>query len=342
MTNNSLCIMRPVREDDLDALCHLASQVKGMTNLPDDRGILTNRVYESLKGFNPHVNKPAGELYLFVMEDTVTKEILGTSCIASKVGGFEPFYSYEIRTEIYESENPKVHKEIKTLHPIANHSGPSEVCGLYLSPTSRRSGLGRLLSLSRFLFMAEFPNRFDKKVIAEMRGYITPDGISPFWECVGKHFFNIDFYEADYLSATGNKTFIEELMPEHPLYIPMLPHEVQAVIGKVHVDTEPARKLLESEGFAFESHVDIFDAGPTLECNFNDIRSVKNSKVLRVSVGLVEDGAPEHLVSNLDLDFRAGFAPAIEKEGQLILDKDFAKALSLKDGDKCRSILFRA
>jgi arginine/ornithine N-succinyltransferase beta subunit len=40
-----------------------------------------------------------------------------------------------------------------------------------------RSGLnGRLLSKARFLFLAEFRQRFGDKVIAEMRGYSDEEG----------------------------------------------------------------------------------------------------------------------------------------------------------------------
>jgi arginine N-succinyltransferase len=58
---------------------------------------------------------------------------------------------------------------------------------------------------------------------------------------------------------------VAELMPRHPVYVNLLP-ERRAAIGEVHDDTQPARVLLEQEGFRYEGYVDIFDAGPTLEC----------------------------------------------------------------------------
>ena len=72
-------------------------------------------------------------------------------------------------------------------------------------------------------------------------------GRSPFWDALGKHFFDVDFPNADYLSLV-NKKFIADLMPKHPIYIPLLPKDAQDVIGKVHEQTEPALKLLEAEG----------------------------------------------------------------------------------------------
>ena len=57
----------------------------------------------------------------------------------------------------------------------------------------------------------------------------------------------MEFSKADFLSGTGQKSFIAELMPKHPLYIDYLTPEAQAVIGQVHPQTAPARAVLEAE-----------------------------------------------------------------------------------------------
>ena len=55
-------------------------------------------------------------------------------------------------------------------------------------------------------------------------------------------------------------------MPRHPVYMNLLPQDARDAIGAVHADTLPARTMLEQEGFRYEGYVDIFDAGPTVEC----------------------------------------------------------------------------
>ena len=55
-----------------------------------------------------------------------------------------------------------------------------------------------------------------------MRGVVTTRGHSPFYEYCMKHFLKIDYMNADYLSMK-NKQFIEDLMPNHPIYINLLP-----------------------------------------------------------------------------------------------------------------------
>src|SRR4051812_33276442 len=242
-------VFRPIRETDLNALVELArSTGGGLTTLPANSEFLESRIHDALSAFNPRVTKPGGEYYLFVLEDSATKQIVGTAGIGARVGGFEPWYSYQIRTEHFVHAALKIDKQVQVLHLKTEHRGPSEVCSLFLRSDCRRGTSGRLLSLSRFLFMAAFRARFTNTVIAEMRGYSDQLGKSPFWEAVGRHFFEYDYYAADVLSGLGEKGFISDLMPRHPLYVPLLPPETQAILGRVHRDTEAALALLRSEG----------------------------------------------------------------------------------------------
>lgn len=52
-----------------------------------------------------------------------------------------------------------------------------------------------------------------------------------------------------------------------------MPHffipEARDVIGQVHPQTAPARAVLEKEGFRYRNYIDIFDGGPTLECDID-------------------------------------------------------------------------
>jgi arginine N-succinyltransferase len=76
------------------------------------------------------------------------------------------------------------------------------------------------------------------------------------------------------------KTFIAELMPAYPIYISLLPEAAREVIGQVHPNTAPARAILEKEGFSWRGSVDIFDAGPVLEAETDQIRAVRDSQRL--------------------------------------------------------------
>jgi len=334
-----MLIIRPVRPTDLEGLLGLAALTGfGLTTLPRDRDLLAERIDESEHSFSRMAQRPRGESYLFVMVDAACgQRVVGTCGITSKVGGFEPFYAYRIHGTTIASEMLNVCKEIQTLTLVEEHSGPCEIGSLFLHPDYRRDGNGRLLSLARFLFMAEHRPRFETQVIAEMRGVIDDQGRSDFWDAVGKHFFEIDFPKADYLSMV-NKKFIADLMPRHPLYVPLLPLAAQAVIGQVHPDTRPALKVLESEGFEVTDMVDIFEAGPVVSVQRDEIRTIRESR--RVVVAEIADEplrSPLAHILNPGADFRAlRGALDVLASGAARLERATAEALHVTVGDPVR------
>ncbi len=333
-----MVIIRPVASADLDALLELTNFTGyGLTTLPKDPDFLRKRIDKSRRSFAGMGEAPGNESYLFVMEELGKHRIIGACGVIAKVGGYEPFYAYRIETSVHESGFLGVRKEIKTLHLVAEHNGPCEVCSLFLSPDFRHGGNGRLLSLMRFLFMAEHPQAFDPVVIAEMRGVVDDQGRSHFWDALGKHFFDVDFPKADYLSLV-NKKFIADLMPKHPIYITLLPPEARAVIGLVHEQTRPALRMLETEGFAWTGMVDMFDAGPTITCPLKDIRVVRESRKVPVSEVVAEGlGGEEQLITNARAEFRACTGPVeTAPDGGVRITAECAKALGVKVGDAVR------
>jgi arginine N-succinyltransferase len=226
-----------------------------------------------------------------------------------------------------------------------DHTGHSELCSLFLDARYRHAKNGPLLAKSRLLFIAEFADRFAAKIIAEMRGRLDADGKSPFWEGLGRHFFTIEYSRADYLTGIGQKAFIAELMPRHPVYTTLLPADARAAIGQVHADTLPARSMLESEGFRYEGYVDIFDAGPTLECFRDNIHAVRQSQILPVDIG-EQDPVPDSLsddvlwlVANRSFaTFRAILCRAPARIAQFPLLPHAAEVLGAHAGDSVRAV----
>jgi arginine N-succinyltransferase len=103
--------------------------------------------------------------------------------------------------------------------------------------------------------------------------------------------------------------------------------------------------MLEAEGFRYEGYVDIFDAGPTLECFRDNIRAVQQSQTLPVKLG-EEDPVPDSLtddvlwlVANRSFEgFRAVLAPAPARIAQFPLLPHAAAALGVGDGDTVRAV----
>ena len=348
-----MLIVRRVNESDLDALFDLILRSEyGLTTLKISKEALAARIEKSIFAFQQKNSKPDGLPYVFVMEDLGKGEIVGTCSIYSKVGGFEPLYNYQIKQSRHASDDLDVEKNIDVLHLHAVHDGPTEIGSLFLSPDYWGSGHGRLLSLSRFLFMAEFSERFESEVIAEMRGVVDEQGKSPLWSALGSYFFQIDFPKAETMSSKSKK-FIADLMPQHPIYIPLLPKEAQAVIGQVHDHTRPALAVLKKEGFEFRDFVDIFDGGPTVHCGLKEIRSVHESRSGTVKTikpqtcppptdPANESSSPElQLISNCRLDYRCCLGEISWSGTDAELDEISALRLNLTVGDTVRSVSTR-
>ncbi len=296
-----MMIVRPIAATDVDALFLLASKAGvGLTSLPADRALLQRRVDVSLASFAGGQDR-ADEMFVFVLEDTACQRVVGTCAIATAVGLRQPWYGYRVGQVVHASQALGVFTQMPTLFLSNDHTGHSELCSLLLDPAYRHSKNGSLLSKSRFLFLAQYRARFSDKIIAEMRGVSDADGRSPFWESLGRHFFSMEFSRANYLRGIAQKSFVAELMPKHPLYSGFLTPEAEAVIGKTHDLTAPARAMLEDEGFRFEGHVDIFDAGPTVECDVDDIDAVAASRVFKVRVadGDIGDAGIVYLVAGV-------------------------------------------
>lgn len=215
-------------------------------------------------------------------------------------------------------------------------AGWTEVGSLYLRPERRSGGAGSLLARSRYMLIGAEPKRFSETVMAELRGYFAPDGTCPFWEGVASKFFRLPFDEADHMVMSTDGQFILDLAPRHPIYVELIPHAASEAIGRVHVEGEAARAMLEHEGFRGSGLVDIFDGGPTYSAPRDAIRTIERSARLAARRGDV-GGAAEQLVSVDAIGtFRAVRASVRIDADAAILDGEAMEALRIAEGDMVR------
>ena len=160
-------------------------------------------------------------------------------------------------------------------------------------------------------------------------------------------FFGIDFPVADALS-TVSKTFIEDLIPQYPIYLDLIPEAARVAIGRVHQETEPALKLLTSEGFRRTDMVDIFDAGPVVQCATRDIGAVRRCRRAVVEIAHhepAEAGPADHIVASMQDGFRSVLAPVHwggEQEQTLRIHSATASALGVTAGQPVWAMPLRA
>lgn len=335
-------VMRPSKLEDLPALMELAElSGPGFTSLPVDEAILSERLEKSDKAFNSQLESVEYGKYLLMMEDSGTGEVVGCSAVKAGTGIDQPFFNYRIITVSQASQAAgNMRFDMDALILTNEYVGYTEVGTLFLKPNHRGGGAGRLAAQSRYLLIATDTSRFGTNVLAELRGVIDPNGISPFWECLGRHFFHMDFDEADRLSATTDNQFICDLMPKYPIYVDLLPPEAREVIGRCHSEGVGAYKLLQWEGFEFDRTVDIFDGGPLVATQQRHLRTIRESREVRLDVvsELDGDSSGEGLVSTDRLpDFRVCQARlALQGDDTAVTTADVFEKLRIKPGTKTR------
>jgi arginine N-succinyltransferase len=335
-----MLFVRPATLADLDALERMARAAHPVLHsLPRDRNALETRVALSEDSFRAEVDFPGEEFYLFVLEDSETGELLGTSSIVASAGYSEPFYAFRNDALIHASRELKVNRKIHALTMSHELTGKSRLTGFYIDPSLRSDAAAHLLSRARMLYVAANRKRFSEDVFSLMLGVTDESGVSPFWEAVGRKFFGRDFEQVELESGGRSRTFIAEVMPSYPLYVPLLPAQAQRVLGEPDEAALLAYDIHLEEGFEPDRFVDIFDAGPVLTIAVERSASVVTNEVRTVREGALTGGVRYLVAAGGAHAFRCALAslPAARGEGAP-LDAALARALGASDQDTVRCV----
>lgn len=342
-----MLFVRPGRLSDLDALVQMARSAQPVLHsLPHDRHALEARVALSEDSFRAQVDFPGEEVYLFVLEDSATGKLLGTASIVAAAGYAEPFYVFRNDALIHASRELHVNRKIHALTMSHELTGKSRLAGFYIDPSVHGDAPAHLLTRARMMYIAANRRRFTPEVFSLLLGVTDEAGTSPFWEAVGRKFFGRDFAQIEVASGGRSRTFIAEVMPTYPIYVPLLPEAAQRVIGEPNAKALLSYDIHLEEGFEPDRFVDIFDAGPVLTAQVdrsacvssNETRTVREAAESASSV--TQRQASAYLVaSHRDEDFRCVLAELPSERGaDAPLAGHVRAALDVVHGDTVRCV----
>ncbi len=299
-------LLRSVKPSDFEQVLALSSMLNqiNLSTVPEE---LQRQIENSLAAFKGAISNKAQAEYIFCLEDTDTKKLVGTSMIMAQHGTKEsPHYFFQVAR--IEKFSQSIHSGI--VHQILklgyDTDGPTEVGGLILHPAFRHSfkNFVKILSFGLFLYIAMHRRRFNDRVIAEFLPPFTPEGKSLLWEALGRKFTNLSYIEADKISRK-HKEFITSLFPMQTIYLCLLDAKTRAMIGQIDENTIPAVKMLEGLGFKYLSMIDPFDGGPHYGARMKDISLIKSTKGYRFKKGTVRKFKEWGLVAReRDCEFR--------------------------------------
>lgn len=302
-----------------------------MTTMPKTKVDLKARINWSIQSSLAKTNSKKPASFLMVLE--LNNEILGISAIYTKVAQRKPSVFFKIRSKEISSKTLNFQKKVELLQLYNCNSPYTELGTLFLSPSARAKGVGKLLSLSRLCYMALDPNRFDRKTFVEIRGWKNDKGESDFWNNFSKIFFELDFDGADSLSYIDNH-FISEAVPSFPFLKELIHPKAKRVIGKAHQNAFPAQKILEQQGFHSNGLVDVFDAGPCLEAFTKRINIVRNQIKSKAKIVKSLSYPSSGYLSNCSLNnFRCTFSDFLFSDGTTEITQETARILKVRSGD---------
>lgn len=344
-------VIRDARPADLDGLLRLAA-ILNTVNLPNDRDALEGLLELSVRSFSGRLRNPLRREYLFVMEETATGLLVGTSQVIAQHGTREePHIFFDVLNEERYSATVDRHFNHTMLRIGFDHDGPTEIGGLVLDPAFRGAPgkLGKQLSFVRFVFMAMHPERFRPRVLAELLPPLGDGGRSALWEALGRRFTGMTYLEADRVSKT-NKEFIRGLFPSGLIYASLFDDDAQRVIGEVGPQTEGVKKMLTGIGFTPVGRIDPFDGGPHFEADTTSVWPITKThmgKVRIVSRSTLIDAPGESCDGLLSAErrtvrgksppesyFRCIQADFAEQDDVIAISAETAASLQVVDGDE--------
>jgi arginine N-succinyltransferase len=289
---------------------------------------------------------PGEEIHLFVVEDLERppgQRVVGTSGIAASAGFADRFYCYRNEMVVHHSAALNAGNRIHTLHLCHDLTGHTLLTSFWIDPAYADTAAPQLLSRARLLFIAEFAERFSDRIAAESPGLADEAGRCPFWDAVGRRFFDMDYPQIERLTGGRSKAFIAELMPHSPIYVPLLPDEAQWAIGQMHPVAELPFSILLDEGFDTETYVDIFDGGPTVDARVAMLKTVAASRRGPWREASAAGGAAtdwQLVATTRRADFAALLVPGAAADDALPLPAGAAAHLRLAPGEAVRSAAF--
>ena len=256
------------------------------------------------------------------------------SAIKVRAKQLEPFVVYARNTEKLRWHSLGTNSEYMYLtRPYTTYA---EVCEPIIVNQHHDAGLDELLFKSMCLFMKLSSSRFPNIIIANLRGMLTKEGNSYFWDGYYGKLLPTSFREVSALRILHGRVFDIHLVPKHPVYLGLISGQARTRIGKVNPSAKVFHKLLQTELFTETKYFDVFDAGSILEAKRDAVRTA--GAVTHCKVASITDeisSGREKIICTGITDFKALRGKATIAKENLHITETIADNLQLQPEDAC-------
>ena len=179
------------------------------------------------------------------------------------IGLQRPRHWYRMGCAVHAAAELQLYRRQTTLLLCNDLTGACELSDLSLTPGAEGAlAAGVRLALET---VDAHPETQGSSVMAELPGLRDPQGLSPFWQGLGRHFYDGDPQLVQRSHGDAWCSRLAALLPQQLLYASFLPEDAQASLGRTAPAAMPLRQVLEAAGLRWRQHVRIDDAGAVLE-----------------------------------------------------------------------------
>jgi arginine/ornithine succinyltransferase subunit-like protein len=187
----------------------------------------------------------------------------GRARLRASIGTETPRWWYHLGLAVHAAPELNLMHRQRTLILGNDLTGAAELDAIELTGDPV-TACAALVQQAKTLLHAE-PGIWGCSLVVELPGARDADGVSPFWQSLGRHFHGGNTQaEAARLGGEAWRNYIAALLPRQRLYASFLSDDAQAAIGCARADLQPLRSALEMAGLRFAHQVRIDDGGPVL------------------------------------------------------------------------------
>ena len=283
--------------------------------------------------------------------------VMGCIRIRRNIGLDQPRYWYHVGCVVHAAPDLGLFHRQRTLLIGNDHTGCTELADIATHnqqlDLSQRQMLTRLLVRAALLLLhrdqlvhASQANPASpastNKVIAGLAGLKDDLGIAPFWQGLGRHFYDGDIHLAQARFGELWLTHVAALLPRHPLVASLLNESAQAAIGCVHADACMLRDALTEAGLRAGEHVNLYDAGPVFEGDLELLRGVSGVYQRTLVVQTNVETSAWCLLIKIGADVQLALMPArVNFQGELLISAEDAQRMGLRSGEEVFAEEFR-
>lgn len=218
----------------------------------------------------------AGEgVWVAALADDPARHAQCTLRLVPRIGLVLPRVWFHVGTTVHAAPELALFHRQRTLllgHDLTDaHELADIACAPRLDPAAAEAALLALATAALARLAADavvdaaapFPSA-ERRVVAELPGPRRPDGSSPFWHGLGRHFYAGDPAAAAATHGPAWRSHVAALLPRQTVNTAFLPEDAQAAIGEVDARARWIETALRRLAFRASGHVNVEDGGPVL------------------------------------------------------------------------------